>query len=146
MRNTKKPKYHPYYDLTAGEIARITGASPRTALNWCNGQPMHPAYKRLLELHIDHKVLPDDSRLFIDGEAIWCDGLGGENISFLEIHSYWLTRQRLDGLQVKNRLLQRDNDRLRSEAQKRASEDTQAPSQMIVENPLAAPEAANEAI
>lgn len=146
MRNPKKVKYHPHYDLTSKELADITGASPRTALNWCNGTPMHDAYRRLLELHIDKRVLPDGSRMAIYGDLIYIDGHGGEYVTFDEMRQWWLRRQEMDHLKRDNRLLLKANEILRSEAQKTASQDNQTPSQAVIDNPLAIPDAANEAI
>lgn len=126
-------RYHKDYDMTPRELAKITGASIRTCQNWVHGQPIHQAYKRLLDLHIAMRVLPDNWHLLVDlqSEVIWTSGIGGEKMSFAEIAQYWLTRQKLNSLEHQVKYLKRQLENFQNHAQREASEDRQLPSHSV---------------
>ena len=128
-----KKTFHDKYGLTALELSALTGASIRTCQNWVTGTPIHDAYKRLLDLHINMQVITD-KRLLIDNSAqvIWLTGIGGEQVSFAELSTYWLKRNIQEQQTFKILQLEKQVADLQSAAQKTASEDRQTPSHAAV--------------
>ena len=141
------------YHLTASELMEITGVCQRTARRWILGQQkIHPAYKVLIELHQEGRILPADSGCMVtdDHQGIINQEINQADLravmGFGEIRALFYTREMHERTKIENKLLTAQVEKLQAQAQATAAQDNQAPSQLVVENPLARPQAANQAI